>query len=150
MHLDEGLDFQPDFAKLNGLMPVVVQDVQSQEVLMLAYANQEALSLTQKTGLAHYYSRSRDQLWQKGESSGHTQKICEIRIDCDQDTLLYLVEQQGPACHTGRQISEMRSITILIRKSIKKNHFLSKDSPMGKFIPEKKISLSKKIKINNR
>ena len=102
MHLDEGLDFQPDFAKLNGLMPVVVQDVQSQEVLMLAYANQEALSLTQKTGLAHYYSRSRDQLWQKGESSGHTQKICEIRIDCDQDTLLYLVEQQGPACHTGR------------------------------------------------
>lgn len=103
MHLDEGLDFQPDFAKLNGLMPVVVQDVQSQEVLMLAYANQEALSLTQKTGLAHYYSRSRDQLWQKGESSGHTQKICEIRIDCDQDTLLYLVEQQGPACHTGRQ-----------------------------------------------
>ena len=103
MHLDEGLDFQPNFAKLNGLMPVVVQDAQSQEVLMLAYANQEALSLTQKTGLAHYYSRSRDQLWQKGESSGHTQKICEIRIDCDQDTLLYLVEQQGPACHTGRQ-----------------------------------------------
>ena len=103
MHLDEGLDFQPDFAKLNGLMPVVVQDAQSQEVLMLAYVNQEALSLTQKTGLAHYYSRSRDQLWQKGESSGHTQKICEIRIDCDQDTLLYLVEQQGPACHTGRQ-----------------------------------------------
>ena len=103
MHLDEGLDFQPNFAKLNGLMPVVVQDAQSQEVLMLAYANQEALSLTQKTGLAHYYSRSRDQLWQKGESSGHIQKICEIRIDCDQDTLLYLVEQQGPACHTGRQ-----------------------------------------------
>ena len=103
MHLDEGLDFQPDFAKLNGLMPVVVQDVQSQEVLMLAYANQEALSLTQETGLAHYYSRSRDQLWQKGESSGHIQKICEIRIDCDQDTLLYLVGQQGPACHTGRQ-----------------------------------------------
>ncbi len=102
MHLDEGLDFQPNFAKLNGLMPVVVQDALSQEVLMLAYANQEALSLTQKTGLAHYYSRSRDQLWQKGESSGHTQKICEIRIDCDQDTLLYLVEQQGPACHTGR------------------------------------------------
>ena len=103
MHLDEGLDFQPNFAKLNGLMPVVVQDAQSQEVLMLAYANQEALSLTQKTGLAHYYSRSPDQLWQKGESSGHIQKICEIWIDCDQDTLLYLVEQQGPACHTGRQ-----------------------------------------------
>ena len=69
MHLDEGIDFQPDFAKLNGLMPVVVQDAQSREVLMLAYANQEALSLTQETGLAHYYSRSRDQLWQKGESS---------------------------------------------------------------------------------
>ena len=103
MHLDKSLDFQPDFAKLNGLMPVVVQDAQSQKVLMLAYANQEALALTQETGLAHYYSRSRDQLWQKGESSGHIQKICEIRIDCDQDTLLYLVEQQGPACHTGRQ-----------------------------------------------
>ena len=103
MHLDEGLDFQPDFAKLNGLMPVVVQDAQSREVLMLAYANPEALALTQETGLAHYYSRSRDQLWQKGESSGHIQKNCEIRIDCDQDTLLYLVERQGPACHTGRQ-----------------------------------------------
>ena len=112
MRLDEGLDFQPDFAKLNGLMPVVVQDAQSQEVLMLAYANQEALSLTQKTGLAHYYSRSRDQLWQKGESSGHIQKICEIRIDCDQDMLLYLVEQQGPACHTGRQNCFYRKLVV--------------------------------------
>jgi phosphoribosyl-AMP cyclohydrolase len=109
--MDDSLDFQPDFTKLNGLMPVVVQDAQSQEVLMLAYANREALSLTQKTGLAHYYSRSRGQLWQKGESSGHIQKVCEIWIDCDQDTLLYLVEQQGPACHTGRKNCFYRKVT---------------------------------------
>ena len=90
-----------DFKKGNGLIPVVVQDSKSKEVLMLAYANAEALKKTFSTGYAHYWSRSRGKLWMKGETSGHTQKIIDVSTDCDYDTLLYVVEQKGPACHTG-------------------------------------------------
>ncbi|MCW4054531.1 MAG: phosphoribosyl-AMP cyclohydrolase [Candidatus Bathyarchaeota archaeon] len=90
-----------DFKKGRGLIPVVVQDVESKEVLMLAYANEEALKKTLSTGYAHYWSRSRKRLWIKGETSGNTQKIKEVMTDCDYDTLLYVVEQKGPACHTG-------------------------------------------------
>ena len=90
-----------DFKKGNGLIPVVVQEAESKEVLMLAYANEEALEKTLSTGYAHYWSRSRNKLWLKGETSGHTQKIKEVITDCDYDTLLYVVEQKGPACHTG-------------------------------------------------
>lgn len=90
-----------DFKKGRGLIPVVVQDVESKEVLMLAYANEEALKKTLSTGYAHYWSRSRKRLWMKGETSGNTQKIREVMTDCDYDTLLYVVEQKGPACHTG-------------------------------------------------
>jgi len=90
-----------DFTKGNGLIPVVVQDAGSKEVLMLAYANEEALKKTLSTGYAHYWSRSRKKLWMKGETSGHTQKIKQVTTDCDYDTLLYVVEQKGPACHTG-------------------------------------------------
>jgi len=90
-----------DFKKGNGLIPVVVQDAGSKEVLMLAYANEEALRKTLSTGYAHYWSRSRKKLWMKGETSGHTQKIKQVTTDCDYDTLLYVVEQKGPACHTG-------------------------------------------------
>jgi len=86
---------------VNGLIPVIVQDAISSEVLMMAYANDEAINLTQETGLAHYYSRSRKKLWKKGEESGHFQKIVKILIDCDEDCLLYKVEQKGAACHTG-------------------------------------------------
>lgn len=85
------------------LIPVIAQDVNTQEVLMLAYMNQEALSLTLSTGYAYYYSRSRDRLWKKGETSGHTQKLIEALLDCDGDTLLLKVEQEGVACHTGRK-----------------------------------------------
>ena len=91
-----------DFKKGNGLIPVVVQDAESKEVLMLAYANEEALEKTLSTGYAHYWSRSRKKLWMKGETSGHTQKIKKVIADCDYDTLLYVVEQKGPACHTGK------------------------------------------------
>jgi phosphoribosyl-AMP cyclohydrolase len=91
-----------DFKKGNGLVPVVVQDAKSKEVLMLAYANEEALAKTLSTGYAHYWSRSRKKLWMKGETSGHTQKIKKVITDCDYDTLLYVVEQKGPACHTGK------------------------------------------------
>jgi phosphoribosyl-AMP cyclohydrolase len=86
---------------IDGLVPVIVQDAKSREVLMMAYANDEAVRLTKETGYAHYYSRSRKKLWKKGEESGHFQKIVSILTDCDEDCLLYLVEQQGAACHTG-------------------------------------------------
>jgi phosphoribosyl-AMP cyclohydrolase len=97
MNLAEKIDWK----KMGGLIPVVVQDVKTKEVLMLAYANKEALQNTLKTGKATYWSRSRKELWVKGETSGHTQKIRSVLTDCDYDTLLYIVEQKGPACHTG-------------------------------------------------
>ena len=90
-----------DFSKGNGLIPVVVQESSTKEVLMLAYVNEESLNQTLKTGFAHYWSRSRNKLWKKGESSGHVQKIVDVLVDCDNDTILYNVEQTGPACHTG-------------------------------------------------
>jgi phosphoribosyl-ATP pyrophosphohydrolase/phosphoribosyl-AMP cyclohydrolase len=85
----------------DGLVPVIAQESRTGDVLMLAYANLEALERTAATGQAHYYSRSRAALWRKGERSGHTQAVREIRLDCDGDTVLYRVEQTGPACHTG-------------------------------------------------
>lgn len=85
-----------------GLIPVVTQDVHTKDVLMMAWANNEALYATVTQQLAVYWSRSRQQLWQKGETSGHIQKLHEIRIDCDADTVLYIVEQIGLACHTNR------------------------------------------------
>jgi|TARA_B100001750_G_C15409861_1_gene547180 phosphoribosyl-AMP cyclohydrolase len=90
-----------DFSKGNGLIPVVVQESSTKEVLMLAYVNEESLNQTLKTGFAHYWSRSRNKLWKKGESSGNVQKIVDVLVDCDNDTILYNVEQTGPACHTG-------------------------------------------------
>jgi phosphoribosyl-AMP cyclohydrolase len=100
---NEDLLKKMDFKKGNGLIPVVVQDAASKEMLMLAYANEEALEKTLKTGYAHYWSRSRQKLWMKGETSGHTQKIKRVVADCDYDTLLYVVDQNGPACHTGAE-----------------------------------------------
>ena len=84
-----------------GLVPVVTQDANTGEVLMLAYANEEALAKTIETGEAYYHSRSRDELWYKGETSGNTQRVAEVRLDCDGDALLYRVVPRGPACHTG-------------------------------------------------
>jgi phosphoribosyl-AMP cyclohydrolase len=92
------------------LIPAVAQDWKTGEVLMLAYMNDEALQKTQETGIAHYWSRSRKRLWLKGESSGHFQRIKEIRLDCDGDALLLLVEQEGGACHTGYRSCFYRTI----------------------------------------
>ena len=93
---------EPDFEKGKGLMPVVVQDQETGEVLMLAYMNREAWLKTIETGKATFWSRSRQSLWLKGETSGHVQRVREIRLDCDADTLLLKVEQLcGAACHTG-------------------------------------------------
>jgi len=86
-----------------GLIPAVVQDTHRREVLMVAWMNAQSLHLTQETGEAHFWSRSRQELWHKGATSGNVQKVLEIRVDCDADTLLLLVEPQGPACHTGEQ-----------------------------------------------
>jgi phosphoribosyl-ATP pyrophosphohydrolase/phosphoribosyl-AMP cyclohydrolase len=82
-------------------MPVVVQDIRNNNVLMLAYMNDEALELTKKTGFMHYWSRSRNAIWKKGETSGNFQKVIELMTDCDGDALLARVEQTGVACHTG-------------------------------------------------
>jgi phosphoribosyl-ATP pyrophosphohydrolase/phosphoribosyl-AMP cyclohydrolase len=85
----------------DGLVPVVAQNALSGEVLMVAYADRAALTATRDTGDAHYHSRSRGVLWRKGETSGHTQQVVDVRVDCDGDAVLYLVRQTGPACHTG-------------------------------------------------
>ena len=99
-----------DFEKFSGLLPVIAQEHGSGRILMLAYANLEAVIKTQETGFAHYWSRSRNTLWKKGESSGHVQKITEVLVDCDEDTLLYKVSQTGPACHTGAQSCFFREL----------------------------------------
>jgi len=85
----------------NGLVPVVIQDFQNNEVLMVAYMNRESLKTTLETGKTHFWSRSRQKYWMKGESSGHTQEVKEIFIDCDADCVLMKVEQKVAACHTG-------------------------------------------------
>jgi phosphoribosyl-AMP cyclohydrolase len=100
-----------DFEKGSGLIPVITQDATTREVLMVAYANKEAVELTLQTGYAHYWSRSRQELWKKGATSGHLQKIKEVIADCDNDTLLYLVEQTGPACHTGERSCFFQMLT---------------------------------------
>ena len=95
---------EPDFEKGKGLVPAVVQDYETKEVLMLAYMNRESWLKTLETGKAHYWSRSRDCLWLKGETSGNFQIVREVRIDCDEDTVLLKVDQLGgAACHTGHR-----------------------------------------------
>jgi phosphoribosyl-ATP pyrophosphohydrolase/phosphoribosyl-AMP cyclohydrolase len=92
-----------DWKKVNNLIPVITQDTTTNEVLMLAYMNKEALTLTINTKQAHYFSRTKQRIWKKGESSGHIQDVKNIMLDCDNDTLLLKVEQIGVACHTGRK-----------------------------------------------
>ena len=92
-----------DFQKENGLIPVIVQDINTNEVLTLAYTNKDSLELTQKTGNSWFWSRSRKKLWMKGEESGNIQKVKKILVDCDSDAIIYLVETSGPACHTGQK-----------------------------------------------
>lgn len=106
--------------KLGGLIPAVAQDYKTQEVLMLGFMNQEALSLSLQSGFAHYFSRSKQRIWKKGEQSGHTQKIHALALDCDKDSLLLQVEQEGVACHTGAKSCFYRSIS-LADSTIKEN-----------------------------
>lgn len=94
----------------NGLIPAIAQDARTGEVLMVAWMNVRALELTRSTRLAHFWSRSRQVLWQKGETSGNTLHVQEIRVDCDADTLLLLVQPTGPACHTGERTCFYRTL----------------------------------------
>ncbi len=103
------MDNKIDWSK-TPLLPAIAQDATSGDVLMLAYMNQEALELTLQSGFAHYFSRSRQRIWKKGESSGHTQEITDILIDCDNDTILLKINQEGVACHTGAKSCFFRSI----------------------------------------
>ena len=94
-----------------GLIPAIVEDATTSQVLMLAYMNAEALRLTLETGEAHFWSRSRRELWHKGATSGNVQRVREVRVDCDADTLLLLVDPAGPACHTGEVSCFYRTVT---------------------------------------
>lgn len=94
----------------NGLIPTVVQDADTHQVLMLAYMNAESFQLTLKTKETHFWSRSRQELWHKGATSGNIQMVIEVKVDCDADTLLILVHPAGPACHTGQQTCFYRNI----------------------------------------
>lgn len=106
MTIPENLKFDD-----KGLIPAVVQDWKTNEVLMVAYMNAASLRKTVESGLTWYWSRSRQKFWQKGETSGHIQKVKDILYDCDQDTLLIKVEQTGPACHTGERSCFFRSFS---------------------------------------
>jgi phosphoribosyl-AMP cyclohydrolase len=108
--IEESTDFAPKF-DADGLIPAIAIDADTKEPLMLAYMNAESLKLTLELGEAVYWSRSRSEIWHKGKTSGHTQKIIEIRTDCDQDALILIVQQIGAgACHTGRNSCFYRKI----------------------------------------
>lgn len=110
--IEEGLAFLPKF-DADGLVTAVVTDAANGDVLMVAHMNAEALAKTIESGEAWYFSRSRKKLWRKGESSGHVQRIVELRVDCDQDALWLKVEQKGPgACHTGRRSCFYRAVPL--------------------------------------
>jgi len=105
----------------NPLIPAIAQDHNTNEILMLAYMNEEAYTLTLTTGFAHYFSRSKQRIWKKGESSGHTQEIKDILLDCDADTLVLKIKQEGVACHTGRKSCFFTSVTqnkIILKQEI--------------------------------
>jgi phosphoribosyl-AMP cyclohydrolase len=102
--------FSPDFNKAGGLITAIAVDAGDGEVLMVAYMNEEAFRLTLETGKVHYFSRSRNKLWKKGESSGNMQELVEMRVDCDQDAVVVRIHQKGPACHEGFRSCFFRTV----------------------------------------
>jgi phosphoribosyl-AMP cyclohydrolase len=117
--IEEGLAFAPQFGA-DGLVTAVVTDATSGDVLMVAHMNAEAVAKTIASGEAWYYSRSRKKLWKKGESSGHVQRVVELRVDCDQDALWLKVEQTGEgACHTGRRLCFYRAVPLGQKGAVK-------------------------------
>jgi phosphoribosyl-AMP cyclohydrolase len=115
--LEEGKVFIPQFNN-QGLIPVIAQDINNNEILMVAYMNQEALDLTIRTGNAVFYSRSREKLWKKGEQSGHVQKVMKILVDCDQDCLVLKVKVDQGQCHTGRQSCFYRALNPIKKDTL--------------------------------
>ena len=105
-----------DFSKLNGLIPAVIQDDDSNEVLMVGFMNEEALALTQSTGYATFFSRTRNKLWMKGETSGNTLKVIRLQTDCDDDTVLVRVQRQGDGnvCHTGERTCFFKELDAIV------------------------------------
>lgn len=121
------MDRKPNFTKLNGLAPCIVQDADTNKVLMLAFMNEEAFEKTKTEGRATFYSRSRKQLWTKGETSGHYLDVKDIILDCDQDTVLLKVTPQGPVCHTGQDTcfnepNEHRDLRFLEKIILERKH----------------------------
>lgn len=130
-----------DWEKMNDLVPVITQDATTNEVLMLAYMNREALELTIKTNYAHYFSRSRQRIWKKGESSNHFQEVVDIFVDCDNDTLLLKVNQIGVACHTGRKscfFTNLRKDEIINKVEINTKNIYSVIDTLYHIICERK------------
>jgi phosphoribosyl-AMP cyclohydrolase len=117
-NIEEGLEFTPKFDS-NGLICAIAQDADSNQVLMVAYMNKEALDLTVSTGNAVYYSRSRKKLWRKGEESGHTQKVQQILVDCDQDCLILKVKVDQGQCHVGYQSCFYRAVDKAVTNKLK-------------------------------
>ncbi len=117
-NIEEGLEFIPRFDD-KGLIPVIAQDAETGQVLMVAYMNRQALDLTIKTGYAVYFSRSRQKLWKKGEESGHTQKVKQILVDCDQDCLILKVSVDAGQCHVGYQSCFYRALKKGSTKELK-------------------------------
>ena len=129
--------------KKNPLIPAIAQDYETNEVLMLAYMNQEAYNLTLTTGYAHYFSRSKQRIWKKGESSNHTQEIKDILLDCDADTLVLKIHQNGVACHTGTKSCFFTSVTQdkrVLEKEIDTNAMYSVVDTLYHTILERKSS----------
>ena len=131
----------------NPIIPAIAQENDSNEILMLAYMNEEAYNLTLSTGYAHYFSRSKQRIWKKGESSKHTQKIIDILLDCDADTLILKIEQNGVACHTGRKSCFFTSVTrdeIVADKVVDTDAIYSVVDTLYHTILERKSDNSKK------
>ena len=125
-----------DFKKSNGLVPVIAQEYGTNEILMLGYMNKEAFDLTIETKIVHYFSRSKNRIWKKGEESGHIQKLIDLRVDCDEDTLLVIVEQVGnTACHTGAKSCFYRSyLQKENQRTIVSSNVANLPSKYGKFL----------------
>jgi phosphoribosyl-ATP pyrophosphohydrolase/phosphoribosyl-AMP cyclohydrolase len=131
----------------NPIIPAIAQEASTNEILMLAYVNEEAYQLTLSTGYAHYFSRSRQRLWKKGESSGHTQKIVDILLDCDADTLVFKIEQKGVACHTGRKSCFFTSVIqdkVILDKEVDTDAIYGVVDTLYHTILERKNSASEK------
>jgi len=139
-HIEEGLEFNPQFDD-NGLIPVISQDAETGQVLMAAYMNRQALDLTIKTGYAVYFSRSRQKLWKKGEESGHTQKVKQILVDCDQDCIILKVSVDAGQCHAGYKSCFYRALKTRLGGVSRSTKGSTKEL---KFV-EKKVYDSEKI-----